>query len=531
MAGDDSTYDDVETITPQGPGVTVVNQQQPVQDIGRAEGYIKQHQANADRYRVNFEDLMKQRSDAVKAAGDQLTQTINELRDRHEGRNGGINLPLLMLGAGMLAKTGDFGTKLGAGLTAMGEQVGRQRMSDDQFFRGIADLQMRQAQLADVPMKDAAALARQGQLKEEGNASAIEKAIITSKADRPTSLGGGFFYDPKRDAVVNGFTGQVMMGEGVKAGSTGPDALIGSDTHGDEFLKNIPDPSMRQFIKDVGNYKLPFTISGGIRSPMAQQWGAHLEAMISQYNPDWNAGQFPLMQQVKKDMLPGGKIATTTASAAKTMMHLAGLQDAAAGLFNGNFPKWNNIANLIEQNKGDGRVKEFQAAREIVGTELDKFLAGHTSVTGIENWKDAINQADSPEALQRVITRIYDAMNAQLKVNAAQVGRALNKHDMTPDDLVGDPQSEVGLKPDDFKKLRQHVLNNDITTEGGRFAVLRRGENERNELAGREKMPEPSSAQWEQGIAILRKHPTPENQANFDKYFGKGAAKRVLGNK
>src|SRR6185503_13141112 len=99
-------------------------------------------------------------------------------------------MPLLMLGAGMLGTRGNFGEQLGTGLKMMGETIQGQRLSDEKYLQGIAELQQKQAQFADMPLKDAATFARQGALGEDKNVSALERALITSKADRPQSLGG-----------------------------------------------------------------------------------------------------------------------------------------------------------------------------------------------------------------------------------------------------------------------------------------------------------------------------------------------------
>lgn len=526
MAGDDTGgagYFEANS----GQPIIMESQPAPAANIEKAQEFIKSHREAAGQYRANFEDLMRQRTDAVKAAGDELNKTIAELRARHDGANGGINLPLLALGAGMLSTPGNFGQQLGTGLKSMGDVIQKQRMSDTDFLQGIASLQQRQQALNDVPFKDASMLAREGQLKEEGNVANLEKAIITSKADRPQSLGGGLFYYPGK-GVVNGYNGQVIMGE---PGAVGPDGkplqntsmpgmdLVGTDTHGADFLKSIKDPVMRDYIKAIGDYDAPPPPAGG-RSPMSAQYQEMLFSLAKQYNPDFNSQDYATIQKGKKDWTGGGKQATLINSGVTAAGHLANLQEGAARLGGGTLAKFNTVGNWIKNNTGSPEVKQFQADLNIVSNELAKFLGGGKPAEAeISEWRNAINAADSPAALQGVIQEMARAMHTQLETQAAAKTRDFGgRHEFTPEELLGT-----------HADLMKSIFANDISTPGGRYSVLRRAQNSERQLGGKEGLPTPTAEQWSRGVEMLQKSPTPDMRKKFDEAFGEGSAKMVLG--
>jgi hypothetical protein len=527
MAGD--PYDDVapdvqpEMAPPGVPGAVVV-QQAPVADPSRAEAFINKHAGRSQQYMVNFDDLMRQRQDAIKAASDQLSGTISKLQERHSGANGGINLPMLMMGAAMLGTHGTFGDKLGAGLLNMGKTVAQQRMNDTEFYRGIAELQQKQAQINDMPLKDAATFARTGALNEDKNVSALERALITSKADRPQSLGGGMIYDPKKDVVINGYTGQVIGG-GMMSGKPGENdnfgsKLIGSDVHGEDFLKSIQDPVMRSYIKSLGDYSAPPPTSAG-RSPATAAYQHMLFTLASQYNPDFNAQDYATIQKGRKDWTGSGKMAMQINSGVTATGHLANLQEGAARLDNGDFAKFNNIGNWIKQNSGSPQVKQFLADLNIVSNELSKFLGGgKPAEQEIGEWRQAINAADSPAALQGVIQEMARAMHTQLQTLSDAKTRDLGgKHKFTPQEMLGQ----------EHEKVMEDIFANDISKPGGRLAVLRRSQNQERVLGGQQPLPTPTAKQWAAGVDMLKKNPTPEARAQFDAAFGEGSAAMVLG--
>lgn len=521
-------YDDVETTPTAVPAVVQPAFAEPqVTDVERAQGYLRQHSERAAKYGANYEDIMKQRQDAVKGVQDTLNATIQEMRDKHEGKGPGqMNLPLLALASGMLSGTGagagNFGAQLGRGLGSMGATIQSQRMNDSQFLKGIAELQAKSGELSDVPLKDAAALAKAAQLREMGSEGALEKGIVTAKLEKPVSMGAGMAYDPKTQSYINLYTGKTMkIGADASVGPNGQ-SLFGSDVHGDDYLKTIQDPALRQAVKGFGDYDSALPTMG--RSPQSMEYMQQLFAHAKQYNPDFDAKQYATIQKGQKDWTGNGSSAQQARAAANVAAHLDNMQSAAAGLDNGDFKKWNTVSNWIQNNKGDPRVQAFETAKKAVMTELSSFLGkGHPAEGQIREWQDVVSNANSPKALQGAIEQMSGIMHTQLE----------NMGSAKTNDLGGKKKFDAeSFLSESNKSSLKNILTTDISTEGGRYAAMRRAENKKAAIidpTGAGAKPNPPQAVWESNAALLKKSPTPTNRAYFDTTFGPGSAKMVLG--
>jgi hypothetical protein len=221
-----------------------------------------------------------------------------------------------------------------------------------------------------------------------------------------------------------------------------------------------------------------------------------------------------------KSWTGNGTNAQRAQSAITTTGHLANLQEAAAGLDNSDFKKWNNVANWMQNNKGDPRVIAFDAAKKAVMTEMSSFLGkGHPAEGQIREWSDTVSNANSPAQLQAAMTQFAKIMHTQLETQAAAKTRDLGGHKtFTAEDMLGANKDVV---PD--------ILNNDIATPGGRMAVIRRGENTERKLKGLEPLPTAKADEWSKDIGILKKAPTPANRAFFDQTYGPGSAAKAIG--
>lgn len=85
-----------------------------------------------------------------------IDETTKTLRDAHTSKDR-WNLPLLAMSAGMLRTQpgvqSNFFNELGNGMAAMGPVIQQQRMSDEQFWKGIADLQTKRGEISSMPSK------------------------------------------------------------------------------------------------------------------------------------------------------------------------------------------------------------------------------------------------------------------------------------------------------------------------------------------------------------------------------------------
>lgn len=522
----DEPYPDETATPPQGQTLTLGVPEAPIVDRDRAEGFMRQHRDRSKAAGLDYESLIRQRQDAIEKVRSTLDQTIQQMRDKQVGGPGQMDPKYLALASGLLSSTpgvkGNFSTELGRGLGAMAPIVQQQRLSETDFLKGIAQLQAKQGELADVPLKDAATMLQRRQLEEDKGAAGIERGLITSKADRPYALGStGIIVDPATGKAFDAITKEpVELDPNKQAVDGAGKSLIGSGTHGDDFLKSIPSPTMRTAVKGLGDYDTPMPSMG--RNPQSMQYMQNLFAMAKQYNPDFDVKNYATIQKGMKDWTGSGKMAMAANSAGTVTGHLQNLQESAAGLNNADFRKFNNVANWIQANKGDPRVQAFEADRNAVIGELTKFLTGGEGAEATkERWLKTLDQASSPEQLQAAIKGFVSIMHTQLDTLARNKSDAIKKS-VTAEDILSGGRKDA---PDVIK----NILNTDISTPGGRLAALRRRENSELKLQGLEPKAAPSPQEWEKQSAILKKNPSPQMRKFFDEAFGDGSSKLVLG--
>lgn len=102
-----------------------------------------------------------------------------------------------------------------------------------------------------------------------------------------------------------------------------------------------------------------------------------------------------------------------------TIGHLEELDKAVGDLHNSSFPAWNKyIANPVAEQfdpKYQTALKRFQAARTAVSDELTRAFRGSGgNVHDIIQWENAINAADSPEALRSAIRTAANLLESRI---------------------------------------------------------------------------------------------------------------------
>jgi hypothetical protein len=526
-------YDDAEPTAAAAPQPAFAQPvEAPIQDVDRAQGYLRQHEAAAQKYGANYEDIMKQRKEAISQVQSTLNQTIQEMRDKHEGKGPGqMNVPLAEFAAGMLSGVGpgagNFAAQLGAGMKGAAGAVRTQRMQDSEFLKGVAELQAKSGEMGDVPLKDAAALAKAQQLRELQSQGALETGIVRAKLDRPQALGKDAMGNPVIfDPRANNGAGAILGANGKPLdidnfGKT-PDgkSLLGSNVHGDDFLKALPPdaPFSAETIKGYADYTHP--LPTGSRTPATITYQNKLFDAVKQYDPDFDIKQYATIQKGMKDWTGNGTMAQRAVSAATIPGHMADLQGAAAALNNSGLLAGNKLANVLQTQTGDPRVQAFIAARQAVMTELPSFLGkGHPAEGQIMAWLNVLNESSSPAGMQAAIQGLSKVMHTQLETLSTAKSRDYGKPGkFSTDDLIG---------PENARAMAD-IVNNDIGTEGGALSAMRRSQNHTLAVGQKPPLPNPPSEVWERNAALLKKAPTPQNQKFFDDTFGPGSAKLVL---
>ena len=159
--------------------------EQGVRNPELAERYRNEYKTRGEKFALDYEDVMSKRQAEVENAKRILDETAAALRAGHTGEGPGqMNLPLLQMAAGFFKPTrsGNFGEEFGNALSGLAGGIGNQRMRDDEFNRGMADLTLKRSSFEQEPLKDRAALLKAQQLAEEKGQQAIETAQIKSGA-------------------------------------------------------------------------------------------------------------------------------------------------------------------------------------------------------------------------------------------------------------------------------------------------------------------------------------------------------------
>lgn len=150
-----------------------------------AERYRNEYKTRGEKFALDYEDVMSKRQAEVENAKRILDETAAALRAGHTGEGPGqMNLPLLQMAAGFFKPTrsGNFGEEFGNALSGLAGGIQKQRMGDDEFNRGMADLTLKRSSFEQEPLKDRAALLKAQQLQQEKGQQAIETAQIKTGA-------------------------------------------------------------------------------------------------------------------------------------------------------------------------------------------------------------------------------------------------------------------------------------------------------------------------------------------------------------
>lgn len=483
---DTSDIDDVTTPTQSPAGALSFLSPMTVGNPDAANRYLAEHGANADKFEKQYEDVMARRQSQIDKANEILNRATEALKARHEGTAAGmVNLPLLALGAGMMGP-GNFGDQVGRGLQAMGTQIQRQRMSDDEYNKAVAQLALRQGQLSDLPLRDQAAVLKSQQLGEQTAQRQIEQAEIRTaparmKAMLPKISGNTAVYpDGTIRNLVTGFTYNPTNLSPTANGAT--PTVTGDDTskldtawkndngkYNEKALEGY-DPTFQNYVKMLvkGEVTLPGT-RGDLKPDVLQAL-----QVAKAYDPTFDSVNYNKRAQAVKAWSTG-KQGDAQRFANTTFGHMFELYQDAAAMDNFQYPLLNKARNYIADERGKSLTSAFETHKAAVVEELQKFLrAGTGSDAGAKVWQERINAAQSPEQLQATLEGLMTLMNKQLSSMANQKSEGFDRKFTTQDLIAPDERDALSF-----------ILNNPLTTEAGRKAAMARHAQTMSGLAGK----------------------------------------------
>lgn len=192
---------------------------------------------------------------------------------------------------------------------------------------------------------------------------------------------------------------------------------------GADYLKTIPEGLAGQ-VRALAEGRRAFPTGTALKDPQIQE----LIAAATQYDPTLDAANAATRVATRKDFT-SGPTARNITSLNTALGHLGTLKTAADALDNRAFPMWNTLANAAETAVGDPRVKNFTIARDAVANELMRVFrgAGSGSMQEIEEWKNTIDSADSPDQLHAAIGKAVELLDSRLQALGDQYNRGLGQ--------------------------------------------------------------------------------------------------------
>ncbi len=201
-------------------------------------------------------------------------------------------------------------------------------------------------------------------------------------------------------------------------------AALTSGKTGDEFLKNVDKPTADQ-LRAISEGRVAYPSGMALKTPYWQR----MTALLSQYDPQFDAVNYGARAGVRKDFT-SGKSAANLTSFNTLAGHLDTLEKAADGLNNNNtLPILNGPINTVMgavSSDTQSRLKKFETAKTAVVDELTRAFRGSGgSVHDIQTWERAISSADSPQALQAAIGQAKELIRSRIESVGEQYHRGM----------------------------------------------------------------------------------------------------------
>jgi hypothetical protein len=180
--------------------------------------------------------------------------------------------------------------------------------------------------------------------------------------------------------------------------------------------------------------------------------------LVMQINPNWDAGKYKDMQNIRKDVLTGS-ISKSLSAINVGLPHIKTMMDAFGGLNNSSYPNINAVKNFLSKGVGEADVPKFKEAVHNVATELAKTFKGGTPTAGeIAKLEDSFSPNMSPEQAKGVVKQAMEQMVARVEDIKARSQEAFpgvtdlvhldDKAAEAARELLGEKAGILGVKTD-----------------------------------------------------------------------------------
>lgn len=180
---------------------------------------------------------------------------------------------------------------------------------------------------------------------------------------------------------------------------------------------------------------------------LTRMGGNELVTMVKQLKPDFSATLYPAKQNALKAFYAGDRGRLVTA-ANVGIQHLAVLEELMDALHNGDVPRANAIRQRFAAETGVAAPTNMDAAKQIVGDEIVKFVAGGGRGAGAvfdrEEIGKNLNRSGSPAQMKGLIGTYKHLMAGQLDGQRKQY-EATGLEDIQPFDTYLMPETIQAL--------------------------------------------------------------------------------------
>lgn len=173
----------------------------------------------------------------------------------------------------------------------------------------------------------------------------------------------------------------------------------------------MTDPDSRaKMAASIASYQVPALENYALTKP----GGPETMAKVMELNPDYQASRFPEIQKAM-GAFGSGPQGNVVRSGNVVIQHLDVLDQAAQNLGNTNVGVVNTIKNAFKQQFGSPAPTTFDGLRQIVGTEVEKAVAGGIGASADrDRIMAALNKANSPAQLQAITDGFRSLLVGQL---------------------------------------------------------------------------------------------------------------------
>jgi hypothetical protein len=194
---------------------------------------------------------------------------------------------------------------------------------------------------------------------------------------------------------------------------------IDPNLKGDDVYAALP-PARAAEIRSIVNGDSPIPPPTS-RAPYAQETRA---LVFQAAGPGFTDALHAQRMAMKKDMNTG-KIGQALQAQGTLFNHMDHALDIADNLNNSPYPVVNKALNAVGLAQGDPRVVELEATKTRINQELEKYFAGHTTVSGLAEARNELNAAQSPEQIKAAIRTLATLVNGQQSELVHRINRGL----------------------------------------------------------------------------------------------------------